>query len=172
MSSTRIPKALQDKYQSICALTDAFCEKHLNQEYAELAREALAALCRKRPSPLHSGRESGWACGVMHALGTVNFLFDPQQSPHLTARQVYEGFDVSASSGGAKSRAVRDALGMGPLDLEWMLPSNMADNPMVWMVSINGFLVDIRTMPREIQEAAFQQGLIPFVPEISGPDEG
>ncbi len=35
-----------------------------------------AALSRKRPSPLSTGRERSWAVGIIYALGQVNFLFD------------------------------------------------------------------------------------------------
>lgn len=165
MLSKRIPKALLSRYEEVCRLTDTFCADRLNSEYAELARSVIAALCRKRPSPIGRGRANGWACGVIHALGTVNFLFDPDQPLHLTAREVYDGFGVSASSGGGKSRAVWEALGMGPLDPEWTLPSRLADNPMVWMVMIDGLVVDVREMPLEIQQAAYDQGIIPFVPD-------
>jgi hypothetical protein len=40
----------------------------------------------------------------------------------------------------------------------------MADNPMVWMLEVNGFLMDIRHAPREAQEIAFEKGLIPYIP--------
>jgi hypothetical protein len=29
---------------------------------------------------------------------------------------------------------------------------------------VNGLLVDLRDMPREIQEIAFEDGLIPYIP--------
>jgi hypothetical protein len=32
------------------------------------------------------------------------------------------------------------------------------------MIPVNGVIVDMRTMPRELQEQAYQLGLIPFVP--------
>jgi hypothetical protein len=32
------------------------------------------------------------------------------------------------------------------------------------MIKVDGFVVDIRTAPLEIQEEAFQRGLIPFAP--------
>ncbi len=38
-------------------------------------------------------------------------------------------------------------------------------NPLVWMFEVNGFLVDMRSAPRELQEAAFEQGLIPYIPD-------
>ncbi len=40
----------------------------------------------------------------------------------------------------------------------------MEANPAVWMVMVDGIAVGVRTMPREIQEAAYLQGLIPYVP--------
>ena len=37
-------------------------------------------------------------------------------------------------------------------------------NPFVWMAEVNGLLVDLRTMPREVQEVAFAKGIIPYIP--------
>jgi len=36
---------------------------------------------------------------------------------------------------------------------------------MDWLVMVDGMVVDIRGMPRALQEAAFANGLIPYVPE-------
>lgn len=55
-TESSVPKAMQARYQAAAALADAICEKHLDAEYAARARRALAALGRKRPSPLLSGR--------------------------------------------------------------------------------------------------------------------
>ena len=65
---------MQDIFDAIVALTDEFSEHHLNNEYAQLARYATGALCRKRPSPHASGHPNTWACGIIYALGFVNFL--------------------------------------------------------------------------------------------------
>jgi len=35
---------------------------------------------------------------------------------------------------------------------------------MIWMVQVNGFFVDIRDMPLEVQEQAFEKGIIPYIP--------
>jgi len=45
----------------------------LTDEYGRLVRMAVAALCRKRPSPLLRGSEDCWAAGFIHAIGTANF---------------------------------------------------------------------------------------------------
>ena len=46
----------------------------------------------------------------------------------------------------------------------WTLPGRMGDNPMVWLIQVNGLIVDARQVSREIQEEAFRRGLIPYLP--------
>jgi hypothetical protein len=155
---------MQATFNAIVALTDAFCRAHLDEEYAQLARQATAALRRKRPSPLATGNVKTWACGIVYALGTVNFLFDRSQTPSMSAAELCAGFGVSKSTSAAKARAVRDALDMSQMDPQWYRPSKLDENPMAWMIMVNGFVVDVRSMPRDVQEAAYAKGLIPYLP--------
>jgi Domain of unknown function (DUF6398) len=162
--SPRVPAAMQEKFNTIAMATDAFCDQHLNDEYKQLIRLALAALCRKRPSPLLKGQEASWAAGAVHALGMVNFLFDSSQTPHCKATGIWAHFSLASSTGQNHSKKVRDAMNMDVMDPEWTLPSRMGTNPLVWMLQINGYTVDARRMPLEVQEIAFAKGLIPYVP--------
>ena len=52
--SKSVPKAMQARYDQIVVLADKFCNRHLNDEYRQLAQYMAAALCRKRPSPVAS----------------------------------------------------------------------------------------------------------------------
>ena len=160
----RIPQAMADKFSAITALTDAFCELHLNEEYRQMIRHVVGALARKRPSPLLKGKENVWAAAATHAVGRVNFLDDPTQTPHCKPKLIYEFFGIAESTGQNKSKEIRDALKMGPMSPEWTLPSRLADNPMVWMLQVNGLMMDIRRAPIELQRLAFEKGLIPFIP--------
>ena len=160
----RIPQAMADKFSVITALTDAFCELHLNEEYRQMIRRVVGALARKRPSPLLKGKENVWAAAATHAVGRVNFLDDPTQTPHCKPKLIYEYFGIAESTGQNKSKEIRDALKMGPMSTEWTLPSRLADNPMVWMLQVNGLMMDIRRAPIELQRLAFEKGLIPFIP--------
>ncbi|MBH2020698.1 MAG: hypothetical protein I8H91_14450 [Burkholderiales bacterium] len=162
--STRVPAAMQDKFNAIAQAADAFCDQRLNDEYKQLIRLALAALSRKRPSPLLKGKDNAWAAGAVHALGMVNFLFDASQTPHCKATDIQAHFGVGASLCSSRSREVREALGMGQLSPEWMLRSRLDKNPLVWMLQINGLIVDVRRAPLDVQEMAFAQGFIPYVP--------
>ncbi|MEN9540245.1 MAG: hypothetical protein RLZZ459_336 [Cyanobacteriota bacterium] len=162
----RIPAALNSKVESLMAQIDPFCDMHLNDEYRQLMYSAVAALARKRPSPLLSGRENSWCAGVVHAVGMVNFLFDRSETPYCKAPQIYEHFGVSGQTGQAYSKKVRDLLKMAPFEARWALPSKVGDSPLFWMIEVNGLIVDARSMPLEIQIQACAKGLIPYVPAM------
>ena len=161
----RIPQALRPHYDALVRLIDAVCQQHLTEEYAQVCRRLAAALCRKRPSPVTRGRLETWACGIVYAIGSVNFLFDKTQTPHLSASELCALFGVSPSTGANKAGEIRRMFRMGPLDPAWCLPSKLDDNPLAWMLSVNGVILDARHVPRAIQEEALRLGLIPYLPE-------
>jgi hypothetical protein len=163
--SENVPESMRAKFEEITQLTDTFSAQYLNDEYAQMCRYLTAALCRKRPSPLTSGKANTWACGIVHAIGMVNFLFDPSQKPHMKPTEIYNTFGVGQSTGQGKSKQIRDLMKIHQMDPNWTLPSRIDNNLMAWMISVNGFLVDARRMPRSIQEEAFRKGLIPYLPE-------
>ena len=163
--SESVPKSMKTRYEEIISITESFSQKHLNDEYSQEIKYAVAALCRKRPSPLEKGKAITWACGVTHAIGMVNFLFDKGQPPYIRASDLYDEFGVSESAGQGKSKIIRDLLKMYQFDPNWTLPSKLSSNPMAWSISVNGLYVDARYVSREIQEIAFEKGLIPYIPD-------
>jgi len=147
----------------IVELTDAFCQKHLKEEYQRLCEE-MAAMLYALDVPIEKGRAVSWASGIVHALGWVNCLYDPTISPHITSREIADEFGVSQGTMTAKSRMVREGLELMPLDPDWCISIEPEDNPMFWMVDVGGFVMDIRDAPRQMQEEAYRLGLIPFIP--------
>ena len=129
-----------------------------------LCRKLAEKLARKRPSPLLHGSPYAWASGIVRAVGGVNFLHDKSQKLYMRSTDVDHYLGISSSSGAAKLSAIRKMLKIQQLDPNWTLPSRLADNPMVWMLQINGFIMDVRRAPREVQEIAFNKGLIPYIP--------
>lgn len=159
-----VPKAMQECYDEIVVLTDAFCTEHLNEEYATMCRQMAAKLARKRPSPLTRGWARSWAAAIAHAVGRVNFLFDKSFEPYIAAGDLADWFGVAQSTAGNKAGQIMDMLHIGLMDPKWTLPGLLDDNPMAWFISVDGFIVDARYVPREIQEIAYQKGLIPYIP--------
>lgn len=160
----KVPKEMQPIFEDIADGLDAFCQSHLNDECAALARHMAAALARKRPSPLNSGKRNVWACAILYALAQTNFLFDKTQTPHTTPDELCDWFDVSKSTAGSKAKQIRDRLKIGLFDPKWSLPSLLDANPLAWLVEIDGMIVDIRELPRSAQELAYRLGLIPHIP--------
>jgi hypothetical protein len=163
-----VPEKVRPAYDTIVAKIDDFCRDHLTAEYAELCRKLAGALARKRPSPLTRGKPESWAAGIVRAVGWVNFLGDPEQTPHMKTADIDRALGVSEATGSAKSTAIRDLFKMNRFDPDWTLPSRMDRNPLAWMISVNGLIVDARTMPREVQEEALSKGLIPYIPGEEG----
>ncbi len=159
-----VPKFMLPIYTKIVGSIDDVCDRHLNSEYRDLARAMTAALCRKRPSPLTSGQPRTWACGIVYVLGRINFLSDQSVSPHITTAELCAAFKIGESTVHAKARIIEKAIGARPFDTRWTLPSLVDENPLVWMAEVNGFVVDLRHIPREVQEVAFAKGLIPCMP--------
>lgn len=158
-----VPKAYAAQFADLAGLTDSFCDAHLNAEYKDLCREMAVAVCQKG-SPVLQGKPQGWAAGIVYALGRVNFLDDPSQTPHMKSKDIAEGFGVSVATMQAKAKVIRERLDLIPFPPDWSLPSRADSNPLVWMLEVNGFLVNIRMAPREAQVAAYEKGLIPYIP--------
>jgi len=154
----------------IAKLTNAFCLNHLDEDYRELC-EDLTWDALEEGLPLEKGKPASWASGIVHAIGFVNFLHDSSQSPHMTSAQLADGFGVSQQTMQTKSKVIRDEFDLMQMDPEWCLPSLIGNNPLVWMLEIDGLFVDARTAPLEFQQEAYRLGLIPYIPGENLPQE-
>lgn len=150
--------------EAVTALTDSFCRARLNDEYADMCRKLAEKLGRKRPSPLLKGRANVWAAGIIRAVGRVNFLDDRSSQPYLGMRDIDAALGVAESTAQNKAKTVRNAIGIRMFDPEWTLPSQIDDNPLIWLVEVNGIPTDMRNAPRTLQAQAFSRGLIPYIP--------
>ena len=159
-----VPKNMQLKYDEIAEMIVAFCDEKLDDSYKKICLRLLEKLCRKRPSPLLGGRARTWAAGIVYAIGTNNFIFDKSQEIHMTSDEIASGFGIAASTAGNKAAEIRKMFKIDYFNAEWLLPKLIEKNPAIWMIEVNGYLVDIRNMPLEVQRMAFEKGIIPYVP--------
>ncbi len=157
----RIPNAMLDRAQAIMEVTDAACREHLDDEYGRIARRLVARLARKRPSPLARGDVRIWSAGIIYAVGQVNFLFDPTQTPHLTAKQLAERLGVVQTTMANKAGLINRTLDIGIFEPELTRVAMLEQHPMAWIVEVDGFLVDARMLSDDLQDQARRRGLIP-----------
>jgi hypothetical protein len=160
----KVPKGLRDEVAKVFTLTDRFCAEHLDDEYAELCRRLVAKLARKRPSPLDRGDLRIWAAAAIYTVGQSNFLFDRSQVPHLTGDDLSTLTGVPKSTMANKAKLIRRALGLHQLDVEFCRRELLMRHPTAWLIEIEGFIVDARAMPPQIQDEARRRGLIPDLP--------
>jgi hypothetical protein len=162
LAGLRVPKAMQDAAAQVLALTRGFCEEHLDEEYAQLCRQLVGMLARKRPSPLARGDLGTWAASVVYVVGANNFMFDKDSKLHFTGDDLASLMGVSKATMANKARAVRKALDLDPIaDTRLCRREVLEHHPYAWFVQINGFIVDVRGLPPEMQEEARRRGLVP-----------
>lgn len=152
---------MRDRAQAIIVITDRACLDHLDDEYGRIARRLVARLARKRPSPLARGDACIWAAGVIYATGQINFLFDPTQTPHMTAKQLAERLGVVQTTMVNKAGLINRTLGIGMFEPDLTRVAMLEQHPVAWIVEVGGLLIDARTLPPAIQDEARRRGLIP-----------
>jgi len=133
--------AILKRQGEILELLRAFSSAKLNDEYFELAEKMLAKLARKRHVPFETGKVEIWAAAIIHALGTINFLFDRSQTPHTTVREIHEFFDTKESTVGNKSKEIRDMLKLRRWDEEFGTREMREQNPYKRMTMHGGFII-------------------------------
>lgn len=162
-NSTLSPK-MKEKHEEIIFITDGFCHTYLDEEYRALCRKMTTELSQKQHAPLLNGRAQSWAAGILYVLGRINYLFDKSFKPYVSVADICTNIRVSKATITNKAREIEHLLDMSPLATEWYLPARLQESPLPWLISINGLIIDARTLPREMQEDAYRLGLIPHLP--------
>ena len=165
-----VPKAMKFKYDELAAIIEKYCDEYLNMEYEDLCLHALGKLCRKRPSPLSSGRANTWAAGIIYAVAQNNFIFDKSQTIHMTAEELVEPFGLAKTTVSSKAAEIRKLLKIDHFNSEWVLASDIENNSALWYVMIDGLMVDARMLPMDMQIYCANKGLIPYVPALRNND--
>jgi hypothetical protein len=161
LAKLKIPAELRPRVSEVLAITDEVCAAHLDTEYGELCRVLIGRLARKRPSPLARGDTRIWAAGAIYAVGRVNFLFDRSQQPHLGADELAHHVGVVKTTMANKAALINKTLNLGIYEPDLTRRAMLEQHPLTWMVMVDGFIVDARTLPPEIQDEVRRRGLIP-----------
>ena len=160
-----IPIQMRPIYGELAEMISDYCGRFLSEDYRTLCLRLLEKLCRKRPSPLLRGRRNTWAAGIVYAIAANNLIFDKSMPIHRTADELSRPFGLAPATASARAAEIRRLVRLSPLDAQWLLPELIEDSPALWMLSWNGFIVDARDLPPEIQREAARMGLIPDIPD-------
>ena len=142
---------IKQREEQLLEMTRTFCMEKLDNYYLQLTEKLIKKLGRKRDVPFQRGKPEIWATAVVHALGSINFLFDKSFEPYLTADQICEYFGTKISSVSNKAREIKDMLNLGYFDPEFSTQRMSESNPLKEMVMVDGFIVQLSTLPNDLQ---------------------
>lgn len=155
--------------KELIELTQIFCDQKLDSDYKHLSEKLIRKLGRKRDVPFQRGKIEIWAAAVIHALGSINFLFDKSFKPYVTADQISEYFGTKNSTVSNKAREIKDMLNLGYFNPEFSTKKILDDNPFNNLVMLDGFIVSLDTLPpilqKRVKEVREKGGDIEFTTE-------
>lgn len=159
-----LSEEMLSRFDSIAMLINQFCTQHDAFSFAILCMDMSISLCVQFPELVRRGKVESWAGGIVHALALVNFLSDASSEPYIKMADIKAFFGVSQGTIQSKSMQIRDLFGTYQMDPIWSLPELLLENPMLWIVPMDGLLVDVRQAPLKTQQKALDAGLIPMLP--------
>jgi hypothetical protein len=143
---------IKERQGHLLEMTGAFCNRNLDDDYAQLCEKLIRKLGRKRDVPFQSGKLEIWAAAVIYAIGSINFLFDKSFEPYLTPNQICDSFGTKTSTVSNKAREIKEMFNMGYYSPEFSTQRMKENNPFNKMVMVDGFIVPLDTLPVNLQK--------------------
>jgi hypothetical protein len=108
-------------FQELTELVEDFCSAYKVDKLFPLARKAALFLCRDESCPVHRGKRTSWASGIVHALTQINGMLGPSGSGEILPVQIHTHFKVSSSTTTKKSSQIKKLLDMDGDPSCWLL---------------------------------------------------
>lgn len=147
---------IKKRQNRLLELTRPFCLEKLDDEYLQLIEKLIKKMGRKRDVPFKRGKLDIWAAAVVHAVGTVNFLYDKSFEPFVTVSDINDYFGTKASTVSQKSKKIQDMFNMSYFDDEFSTARMREQNPFNNMVMVDGYIVPLDSLPAEYQKMVRQ----------------
>jgi len=121
---------MSSKIEIIRELLNNFCHEVLNSdEYAQICFKILDKLEAHPKKPLTTDNESLWAASIVHAAGSINFLFNSTSDPTISLTEFFLFFDTSHSSIKNKSIQIQSLLNLTPYNSLYQIKKGIDENP-------------------------------------------
>lgn len=112
-----------------------------------------------RPEPIINSGPAGQIASVAGGKAQCARL-----RPVRPARLARSGRTLHAARHQTSQRRIRRLVDIRRLDVDFCRRELLERHPLAWLIEVNGFVVDARWMPPEIQVEAVGRGLIPPLP--------
>ena len=130
----------EEKTQLLIEMTTSFSNEYLDEDYKELCEKLIRKMARKRNVPFLFGRIEIWAAAIIHALGSINFLFDNSFEPYASTDDICNFFGTYKSTTSQKAKIIRDMFKMNYYNNEFSTTYVNQIDPFSKMTMINGFI--------------------------------
>lgn len=141
----------QQKARLLIEMTSAFCKEYVNDEYLQLCVKLIQHLADRQIVPFERGKPEIWAAGIIHALGTINFLFDPAFEPYINPKEINTFFGTKPATVSNKSREIRNLLHIGYYNSDFSTQHMTSSSPFNNLVLVDGLFVPIEVLPENLQ---------------------
>lgn len=147
---------IKEKEKQLLEITGAFCAQKLNDEYFGLCEKLIKKMGRKRDVPFARGKLEIWAAAVVHAIGSINFLFDRSFQPYMSSKQVNEYFGTKGTTVSNKARAIKDMFDLWYYSPEFSTNAMQENSPFNNMVMVDGLILPLGNLPENMQQMVLQ----------------
>lgn len=123
---------IEGKRKALVEMTAGFCDACLDEEYKQLCEKLILKTSRKRNVPFLYCPLETWAAAVIHALGSINLLFDPSFKPYVSREDISNYFGTSKSTVSQKAKVIRDMFKMRYWDNDFSTIRMMENKPFLF----------------------------------------
>lgn len=101
-----------DEFEKTIQLIGEFSKRYLDDEFRLLCIKLAYKLEETEGISFADDKPEHWACGIIYAIGQLNFLFDTHLEPYVTQDRLCYHFSANRQRMSAKSRDIRRLLNL------------------------------------------------------------
>lgn len=140
---------IEKKKKKLIELTTGFCDAYLDDDYKQLCEKLILKMSRKYNVPFLRGLMEIWAAAIVHAIGSINFLFDRSFEPYVSSKDMCNFFGTVQKTISHKAKYIRDMFKMRYYDKEFSTTYMKKRNPFSNLVMENGIILYRRNSSRD-----------------------
>ena len=109
--------SILEREEEVKGILNNFCDNYLNENYKVVSNRLCEAIIKKDEELLIKGKSSAWACGIIHAIGSINNLFNKDNDIYIKAKDLYQSFNVSSSTALNRSKQIQNIINTSKDDI-------------------------------------------------------
>jgi hypothetical protein len=144
-------KSIKEREYRLNLLTSAFCDEYLDQDHKELMEKIILKLRENHSDFFMRGKSTNLAAAIIHAIGSINFLFDNAFEPYVSVKELNNYYGTNRSTVSNKSAKIRNLLKLDLLNHEFSAPQMKDNHPLDNLLKVDGFFISLDSFPVDFQ---------------------